>query len=351
MNTYPLLGVDHLRVEYPVRHRPPIRAVDDVTFAIGPHETVGLVGESGSGKTTIASAVLGFVPTAAGTITFDGEDIVGATRDRRRRLSASLQVVFQDPYSSLNPSRTIGTTLSETLRPHGSASKPEVADRVASILERVGLDAAAADRYPNQFSGGQRQRIAIARALIVRPRLVICDEPVSSLDLSVQAQVLNLLRSLQDELGLSYLFISHDLAVVRHISRRVVVLYQGRVMEAGPAAVVYHHPAHPYTRALLEAVPIPDPSLQRARRSARRRSTPDLPSTVKTESCPFATRCAWAADVCREQQPPEELTSEGVFVACHRWREFAALPSRHQSRRRPTPAPDCGSPQATGRAG
>jgi ABC-type glutathione transport system ATPase component len=222
MNT--LLSVDHLRVEYPVRNRPPFRAVDDVTFAIGPRETVGLVGESGSGKTTIANAVLGLVPTAAGTITFDGEDIVGATRERRRRLSASLQVVFQDPYSSLNPSRTIGKTLSETLRPHGSPPKSEVAGRVASILERVGLDPAAADRYPNQFSGGQRQRVAIARALIAAPRLVICDEPVSSLDLSVQAQVLNLLRSLQDELGLSYIFISHDLAVVRHISVRVVVL-------------------------------------------------------------------------------------------------------------------------------
>ena len=369
MSTFSLLTVDHLRVEYPVRHRAPFRAVDDVTFAIGPRETVGLVGESGSGKTTIASAVLGFVPAASGTIMFDGEDIVGATRDRRRRLSASLQVVFQDSYSSLNPSRTIGRTLSETLRPHRSASKPsaskpsaskpsaskpsaskpsaskpsaskpsvsklEVADRVASILERVGLDPTAADRYPNQFSGGQRQRIAIARALIVRPRLVICDEPVSSLDLSVQAQVLNLLRSLQDELGLSYLFISHDLAVVRHISTRVVVLYRGRVMEAGPAAVVYDHPAHPYTRALLQSVPIPNPSLQRERRAARQRGAPDLPSTARAESCQFAPRCPWAADVCREQQPPQELTGEGVLVACHRWRELAAFPSVPQPRGR-----------------
>ena len=328
MSAHPLLGVDHLRVEYPVRGRPPARAVDDVTFAIGPRETVGLVGESGSGKTSIASAVLGLVPAAAGTITFDGEDVTGASRDRRRRLSASLQVVFQDPYSSLNPSRTIGATLSETLRPHGSPSKSEAAQRVASILERVGLDPAAADRYPTQFSGGQRQRIAIARALIVRPRMVICDEPVSSLDLSVQAQVLNLLRSLQDELGLSYLFISHDLAVVRHISMRVVVLYRGRVMEAGPAAAVYSRPAHPYTRALLQSVPIPNPNLQRARRDARQRSTPDLPGMVQPQACPFAPRCPWAVDVCREQQPAEELTGEGVSVACHRWRELAALPAQ-----------------------
>jgi oligopeptide/dipeptide ABC transporter ATP-binding protein len=324
MNAGPLLDVDGLRVEYPVRRRRPFRAVDHVTFTVGEGETVGLVGESGSGKTSIVSAVLGFAPTAAGTIAFDGEDIVGASRDRRRRLSASLQVVFQNPYGSLNPSRTIGKTLSETLRPHGSPAKPEVAERVSSILERVGLDPSAADRYPNQFSGGQRQRIAIARALIVRPRLVICDEPVSSLDLSVQAQVLNLLRGFQDELGLSYLFISHDLAVVRHISKRVVVLYRGRVMEAGPAATVYSRPAHPYTRALLQSALVPDPNLQRARRIARQRSAPDLPSTIQPDSsCQFAPRCPWAVNVCREQQPPEELTSEGVFVACHRWREFA----------------------------
>ena len=323
MSAQPLLHVDRLQVQYPVRGRPPFRAVDDVTFAVGARETVGLVGESGSGKTTIANAVLGFVPAAAGTIEFDGQDITGAGRERRRQLSASLQVVFQNPYSSLNPARTIGETLSETLRPHGRLSKAEAAGRTASILERVGLDPAAAGRYPNQFSGGQRQRIAIARALIVRPRLVICDEPVSSLDLSVQAQVLNLLRGLQDELGLSYLFISHDLAVVRHISTRVVVLYRGRVMEAGPAAVVYSRPAHPYTRALLRAAPVPDPNQQRARRAARQPGPPDLPAAAKAEACQFAPRCPWAASVCREQRPRQELTSEGVTVACHRWRELA----------------------------
>jgi oligopeptide/dipeptide ABC transporter ATP-binding protein len=327
VSAQPLLAVDHLRVEYPVRRRGQVRAVDNVAFAIGSGETVGLVGESGSGKSSIANAVLGFAPVSAGSIAFGGEDIVGASRDRRRRLSASLQVVFQNPYSSLNPARTIGQTLSETLRPHGTSSKPEAGERVASILERVGLDPAAADRYPHQFSGGQRQRIAIARALIVRPRLVICDEPVSSLDLSVQAQVLNLLRSFQDELGLSYLFISHDLAVVRHIATRVVVLYRGRVMEAGPAAVVYDHPAHPYTRALLQSAPIPDPSRQRARRAARERSTPDLPGPEQPESCQFAARCPWAVDLCRERQPAAELTGEGVLVACHRWREVTSSTS------------------------
>jgi oligopeptide/dipeptide ABC transporter ATP-binding protein len=337
----PLLAVDRLRVEYPVRNRPPFRAVDDVCLAVGPGETVGLVGESGSGKTTIANAVLGFAPAVAGTISFDGEDVLGATRDRRRRLSASLQVVFQDPYSSLNPSRTIGKTLAETLRPHGSPPKAEAGRRVASMLERVGLDPAAAGRYPGQFSGGQRQRIAIARALIVRPRLVICDEPVSSLDLSVQAQVLNLLRGLQDELGVSYLFISHDLAVVQHISKRVVVLYRGRVMEAGPAAAVYYQPAHPYTRALLASAPVPDPSLQRARRAARLRSTPDRPGVVRPESCQFAPRCPHAVQLCREQQPATEVTSEGVVVACHRWRELAAsggLPEGRQGSAAERPA-------------
>ena len=196
-------------------------------------------------------------PVAAGTITFDGEDIGARSRDRSRRLSASLQVVFQNPYSSLNPARTVGKTLAETLRPHGTRLEAGGRRRVASMLERVGLDPPRPTAIPSQFSGGQRQRIAIARALIVAPRLVICDEPVSALDLSVQAQVLNLLRELQDELGLSYLFISHDLAVVRHISTRVVVLYRGRVMEAGPAAVVYRQPAHPYTRALLQPRPSP----------------------------------------------------------------------------------------------
>jgi oligopeptide/dipeptide ABC transporter ATP-binding protein len=329
MSGHPLLGIDRLRVEYPVRGHQPVRAVEDVTIAIEPGETVGLVGESGSGKTTIANAVLGFVPAAAGTITFDGENVGGASfpRTGRRRLSASLQVVFQDPYSSLNPSRTIGATLAETLRPHGAPSKPELAGRVASILDRVGLDPAAADRYPNQFSGGQRQRIAIARALIVRPRLVICDEPVSSLDLSVQAQVLNLLRGLQDELGLSYLFISHDLAVVRHVSTRIVVLYRGRVMEAGPAAAVYDRPAHPYTRALLQSVPIPDPDRQRARRAARPRRTPGLPDPLTPESCQFAPRCPWATDICRDQQPAPELTSTGTQVACHHWRDLPPPPA------------------------
>jgi oligopeptide/dipeptide ABC transporter ATP-binding protein len=322
----PLLSVDRLRVEYQVRRRAALRAVDDVTFRVGPRETVGLVGESGSGKTTIASAVLGFAPPVAGAITFDGEDITAAGRAQRRRLSASLQVVFQDPYSSLNPSRTIGQTLAETLRPHGALPRPEVSQRVSAMLGRVGLDRDAADRYPGQFSGGQRQRVAIARALIARPRLVICDEAVSSLDLSVQAQVLNLLRGLQGELGLSYLFISHDLGVVRHVSSRVVVLYRGRVMESGPTAALYRNPAHPYTRALLDAAPVPDPGQQQARRAARRPAPADQPGPLSLDACQFAARCRWATDVCRVRQPQADLTPGGTYVACHHWRDLPPAP-------------------------
>jgi ABC-type glutathione transport system ATPase component len=266
----PLLEVRGLTVDFNVgRQLPPLRAVDDVTIEIGPRETVGLVGESGSGKTTIGRAILGLAPIKAGTVTFDGADITRATYRTRRRLSASLQVVFQDPYSSLNPTRTIGQTLSETLRVHEDISNDAVEQRISTTLERVGLPADAAKRYPSRFSGGQRQRIAIARALMVQPRLVICDEPVSALDLSVQAQVLNLLGELQDDFELSYLFISHDLAVVKHVSHRIVVLYRGQIVEEGPADRVYEHPEHPYTQRLLAAAPLPDPELQRERRLVR----------------------------------------------------------------------------------
>src|SRR6185369_11786443 len=241
-----------------------------VSLSVAARETVGLVGESGSGKSTIGRAILGLTPVNDGTVAFDGADITHADYRARQRLAADLQVVFQDPYSSLNPTRTIGQTLAETLRVQGKRhTKAEVTERVRWMLERVGLPADAAGRYPAHFSGGQRQRIAIARALMVQPRLVICDEPVSALDLSVQAQVLNLLRELQNEFQLGYLFIAHDLAVVRHLSHRIIVLYRGRIMEEGSAATVYANPLHPYTQTLLEAAPVPDPERQRQRRTAR----------------------------------------------------------------------------------
>ena len=268
----PLLELRELVVEYPQRgrHRS-MRAVDGVSFVVRPGETVGLVGESGSGKTSIGAAVVGLAPVSGGAVIFDGEDISHASAARRRALSAEIQVIFQDPYSSLNPVRMVGQTLAEPLLVHRRLGKAEVAAQVRQMLARVGLDASAADRYPAQFSGGQRQRIAIARALMISPRLVICDEAVSALDLSVQAQILNLLLELQQELSLSYLFISHDLDVVRHMADRIVVLHRGKVMETGDAHEVYDTPSHPYTRALLAAVPLPHPEMQAERRAERLR--------------------------------------------------------------------------------
>jgi ABC-type glutathione transport system ATPase component len=262
-----LLEVSALAVRYRRgRRKPPFAALRDVTLAIAPGETVALVGESGSGKSTLGNAVLGLVPVASGTITFDGADVTRPRPRRRRALTRDIQAVFQDPYGSLNPVRPIGQALAEPLRAHQRLDSTTTAARVSAALERVGLSADAAALYPGQFSGGQRQRIAIARALMLSPRLVICDEPLSALDLSVQAQVLNLLKALQRELGVGYLFITHDLAVVPHIAHRVVVLYRGQVVETGTVGQVCGHPSHPYTQRLISAAPVPDPAQQRARR-------------------------------------------------------------------------------------
>jgi oligopeptide/dipeptide ABC transporter ATP-binding protein len=318
----PLLDVRDLLVEYRVGRRPPVRAVDGVSLTVAAHETVGLVGESGSGKTTIGRAILGLAPIRAGSISFAGVDITRAGDRQRRMLSAALQVVFQDPYSSLNPTRTIGQTLGETLRAQGRQDRDAIAARVRAMLERVGLPADAAARYPAHFSGGQRQRIAIARALMPHPRLVVCDEPTSALDLSVQAQVLNLLRALQTEFELSYLFISHDLAVVRHLSHRIIVLYRGRIMEQGEAAGLYSNPIHPYTQALLAAAPVPDPEEQRRRRSKRLGRPASSTAVLPENSCPFAPRCPYTIEICRTHRPPLEATPNGSLVACHRWHEL-----------------------------
>jgi oligopeptide/dipeptide ABC transporter ATP-binding protein len=328
LGTPPLLEVRDLVVQYDAgRHWPPLRAVDGVSFTVASAETVGLVGESGSGKTTIGRAILGLTPPHEGTITLKGADITRVGHAERRRLSAVLQVVFQDPYSSLNPTRTVGQTLGETLRVQG-ASRLESAARVRELLELVGLPAEAANRYPGHFSGGQRQRIAIARALMAKPQIVICDEPASALDLSVQAQVLNLLRELQDELHLSYLFIAHDLAVVRHLSHRIIVLYSGRVMEQGDAATVYGSPLHPYTQALLAAAPVPDPDEQRRRRVNRVSSPVTDRAALPANACPFAARCPHTIDICRTSRPPLEATPEGTLVACHRWHELGNSAAR-----------------------
>jgi len=251
-----LLEIRGLSVRYPrPGRRPPITALDGVDLDVSAGETVGIVGESGSGKTTLGNVILGLVRPADGSVLLDGEDITTAGPKRRRELSRDLQIVFQDPYGSLNPMRTVAQTLEEPLLAHLSVTRRQRLDRVADALERVGLERADASRYPGSFSGGQRQRIAIARALMLEPKLVVCDEAVSALDLSVQAQVLNLLRSLQQELGLTLLFITHDLAVVRYICDQVSVLYRGHVVEQGTAEQVCTHPSDPYTKRLLAAVP------------------------------------------------------------------------------------------------
>ncbi|SDR57790.1 Oligopeptide/dipeptide transporter, C-terminal region [Rhizobiales bacterium GAS191] len=269
--TVSLLAVRDLHVVYKQSSRRESHVLNGVSLSIAPGETLGLVGESGSGKTTIGRVILGQTPATRGTIVFDGEDITHASRRRRRELGRHIQVVFQDPYGSLNPARTIGQTLSEPLLTDRSLTRRGIQERIRDILQKVGMPPDTAARYPSQFSGGQRQRIAIARAVIGRPRLVVCDEPVSALDLSIQAQVLNLLNQLQRDMQLSLLFISHDLTVVRHVSHRTAVLYRGEIVEEGAAAEVHDNPQHPYTKALIAASPIPDPVAQKARRERLQR--------------------------------------------------------------------------------
>jgi len=261
-----LLAVRGLSVGY---RRPRKTAVDTVALEIQRGQTVGLVGESGSGKTSLGAAILGLAPITSGTVEFDGEDITTAPAAVRRRLSRRMQVIFQDPYGSLNPTRTVGDTIGEGLRYGHNLPPATVRARVTKVLREVGLPESAADRYPARFSGGQRQRIAIARAIVGDPDFVVCDEPVSALDLSVQAQVLNLLAGLKASRGLSYLFISHDLSVVRYLSDEILVMYAGRIVERGPAARILSAPEHPYTRALLAAAPVPDPAVQAGNRAAR----------------------------------------------------------------------------------
>jgi oligopeptide/dipeptide ABC transporter ATP-binding protein len=328
-----LLEVTDLRVTYSRGpRRPPLRALDGVSLTVGRRETVSVVGESGSGKTTLGSAILGLQPVAGGSIRLKGTDITRFSRRQRRPLRTSLQAVFQDPFGSLDPSMPIGDVVAEPLRVARSGlSSREVATQAASMLERVGIDAAAMRSYPGEFSGGQRQRIAIARALILEPEIVVCDEAVSALDVSVQAQVLNLLASLQREHGTSYVFISHNMAVVQHISDRVLVLYRGRVMETGPVEDVCGRPAHPYTRSLLSSVPVPDVAVQRERRRVRSRASVDSHdakqgvTTTAVEDgvgCPFAPRCPFAQEQCVTATPPLVDVGDGRQAACVRLGEI-----------------------------
>ena len=320
MSARSLLEIDGLSVEFRRRRRT-LHAVDAVSLDVGLGETVGLVGESGSGKSTIARAVLGLVPVTGGAIRFDGREITGLAFKERRALSRDLQIVFQDPYGSLNPLRTVAQSLAEPLQAAGERNRDCVGRRVAEMLDRVELPAAAADRFPREFSGGQRQRIAIARALMLAPRLVICDEAVSALDLSVQAQILNLLVDLQQQTGVSYLFISHDLDVVRHMCDRLVVLYRGRVLERGTAGEISATPGHPYTQTLLDAAPLPDPRAQRAR---HRPAAPERGTAAEEHGCVFAPRCSYARPGCRATAPALRRISETGVAACHRHPEWRA---------------------------
>jgi oligopeptide/dipeptide ABC transporter ATP-binding protein len=318
-----LVEVDHLSIHFPVgrsgfwgRQRRFVHAVDDVSFTIRRGETLGLVGESGSGKTTTGRAILRRIDPTDGRILFRGDDITKVTAEPLRLLRQHMQVIFQDPYASLNPRMSVLELVSEPLTVHGRAKSPEAArEHVVELLERCGLPADAADRYPHAFSGGQRQRIGIARALALRPEFIVADEPVSALDVSVRAQVVNLLQDLQRELGLTYLFIAHDLSVVRHISHRIAILYAGKLVELADSDRVYESPRHPYTEALLSSVPIPDPPLQRARQRIVLQG--EIPNPIDPPSgCRFASRCPLVEDRCRRETPPLEEKSPGHWAAC-----------------------------------
>jgi oligopeptide transport system ATP-binding protein len=316
-----LLEVQNLKVQFPVKHgvfsgvRAHVKAVDDVSFRIEPGETLGLVGESGCGKTTLGRAIVRLIEPAAGSILFEGDDITrldGAELRARRR---KLQMIFQDPYGSLNPRMTVGEVVGEAIDIHKLADNPAARQqRIEGLLKSVGLDPAHAQRYPHEFSGGQRQRIGIARALAVEPKLIVCDEPVSALDVSVQAQIINLLQDLQAERGIAYLFIAHDLAVVEHISRRVMVMYLGKVVELSDAKSLVDSPKHPYTQALLSAVPVVDPDSKRERIVL----PGDVPSPIHPPSgCPFHPRCPVAETRCKTEVPILRELTPGHWASCH----------------------------------
>jgi oligopeptide/dipeptide ABC transporter ATP-binding protein len=315
----PVLVVDALKKHFPVRRgffsKPDlVLAVDGVSFSIGEGETLGLVGESGCGKSTVGRAILRLIEPTDGTIRVAGQDITTLSNREMRPFRRELQIIFQDPFSSLNPRMTAGDIVGEPLRTHGLATGKAERERVAQLFDRVGLSRAQMGNYPHQFSGGQRQRIGIARALALNPKLIVCDEPVSALDVSIQAQVINLLMDLQRDLGLSYLFISHNLAVVEHISHRIAVMYLGRIVEIADKATIFTKPGHPYTEALLSAIPVPDPTI----RDTRPALQGDVPSPVHPPSgCHFHTRCPIAVDRCTTETPLLREIAPGQQVACH----------------------------------
>jgi len=323
----PLVEVDQLKVYFPIksgilfdRHIGDVKAVDDVTITVERGETFGLVGESGCGKSTLGRAMLRLYEPSAGRIRFDGQDITRLKESALRPLRRRMQMVFQDPFASLNPRHSVGRIVGEPIRVHGLASRRQAGGQVRELLQIVGLPRDAAGRYPHEFSGGQRQRIGLARAIAVNPDFVVCDEPVSALDVSIQAQIINLLERLQTEFQLTYMFIAHDLAVVRHISDRIAVMYLGSIMEIAPADELYDRPLHPYTISLLSAVPIPDPEVERQRETILLAG--DLPSPANPpHACRFHTRCPYVQPTrCRDDVPPLRPLASGHVVACH-WAE------------------------------
>jgi peptide/nickel transport system ATP-binding protein len=323
----PLVELEHLKVYFPIksglvldRHIGDIRAVDDVSLTIKRGETLGLVGESGCGKSTVGRTILRLYKPTEGRIVFDGRDIAKLNEQELRPLRRRMQMVFQDPFASLNPRHSVGRIVGEPLRTHGLANRREASARARDLLQTVGLPPDAAGRYPHEFSGGQRQRIGLARALALNPDFIVADEPVSALDVSIQAQIINLFENLQEEFQLTYLFIAHDLAVVRHISDRIAVMYLGWIVEVSPAAELYDNPLHPYTISLLSAVPIPDPVVEKQRESILLAG--DLPSPANPpKACRFHTRCPFVQPSrCREEIPPLRKLASGHEVACH-WAE------------------------------
>ncbi len=318
-----LLEVSNLVKHFPVksgllidREVARVRAVDDVSFALRPGETLGLVGESGCGKSTLCRTILQLLRPTSGSVRFEGEELAGRSRGDLRPLRREMQMIFQDPYASLNPRKRVGQIVGDPLRLHDVASGSELKRQVQELLEEVGLSAEHYNRYPHEFSGGQRQRIGIARALALRPKLIIADEPVSALDVSIQAQIINLLEDLQDEFDLTYIFVAHDLGVIRHVSDRIAVMYLGKIVEMAPADELYARPIHPYTAALLSAVPIPDPKENRAREPLVIEG--DVPSPIDPPpACRFHTRCPWATEICRTEEPRLIDHGRDHLAACH----------------------------------
>lgn len=330
MSAAPVLDVQDLRVHFPVREglirervTGTIKAVDGVSLRLDRAETLGLVGESGCGKSTCARAVLRLVPLTSGTVRFQGQDLAGLTPRALRALRPRMQLVFQDPYASLNPRMTVFDAIAEPLRVHKAMRKTALTERVAELMDQVGLARRFVRKYPHEFSGGQRQRIAIARALALDPELIIADEPVSALDVSVQAQILNLIAGLCRERQLALVLISHDLGVVHYLSQRIAVMYLGKIVEMGPADEVFGRPRHPYAQALLSAIPVPDPECARGRIVLR--GAPPSPMNPP-DGCPFHPRCPHAIDACRVTAPALELCGPGHFAACLRINDLPASP-------------------------